>query len=450
VRSRWLADRLPAVAGAVVEGVWTGALGALVTGGSGAAYIGGASAAAFAGAVVAQRSGAGRKPSRRARLAAAAFTVAVAAAFYAAGRGWQGGHPLLAAFGAVLYAALLLLLGISLGRERISSDPAFRRAVRAFALLCGLLAITAAAGSAPAWAAGAVVAALVAGVLSVTAARAASLAGAAAAEGRTGTWRWMLAVAGILLLVVAVGALLSLVVRTDILLWLLAVAGHVLQYLLQLLGFVLGWAGAGILRALAWLLGLFHLHSLPTVEPPKSGGAHLRALPKVPRSGTYAWTRLVLTVAAAALAIVVPLAVVAFALRRVRGSAPDDVTEERETVLTLREASSHGATRLHRRLARLVPRRRPPATPEEQVRRDYGALERRLAHAGHPRPGAVTVRDYLLALAVSAGEQPGPQPDELASLYELARYSAAGVDATAAARFRDLAQAFTPPARAST
>ena len=464
MRSRWLADLLPAAAGAAVEGAWTGALGALVTGGHGAAYIGGASAAAFGGAVLAMRTGAGREPDRRARLTAVAYTVAVAACSFVAGHGWQG-RPLLGALGAVVYAALLVLLGISLGRERISSDPAFRRAVRGFLLLCGLLAIAAAAGSTPAWAAAAVVVSLVAGVLSVTAARAASTAAAAPGDDRPGTWRWVLAVLGILVLVVAAGALLSLVLRTDVLLWLLAVGGHVLQYLLQLLGFALGWAGAGILRALAWVLGLVHLHGLPSVEPPKSAAAHIRALPKAPTSDTYAWTRLVLTVAAAAAVLVVPLLLVALALRRVRGAAPGDVAEERETVLTLREASSHSAARLRGRLARLLARRRPPASPAEQVRRDYAALEHRLARAGHPRPEAVTVRVYLLALAARAqertevtacetaprsGEPPTVAPStsgpaELASLYERARYSGAGVDAAAAGRFRDLAQAFTPP-----
>ena len=258
--------------------------------------------------------------------------------------------------------------------------------------------------------------------------------------------------AGVLVLVVAAGALLSLVLRVDVILWFLAVAGEVLQYLLRLLAFVLGWAGAGILRALSWLLGLFHLHGLPPVEPPEGNRPHLQAVPKAPRGGAYAWTRVVLTVAAAAVAVVVPLLLVAFALRRVRGSVPEDVVEERETVLTVRSAGADAAARLRRRLASLVPRRSPPVTPAEQVRRDYEGLERRLGRAGHPRPAASTVRTYLLDLPAPPGEPAGPEPAagvpaaELARLYELARYSAAGVDAAAAHRFRDLARAFPVPA----
>lgn len=448
MRSRWLAELLPAAAGAVVEGVWTGALAALVTGG-GAGYLPGAAAAVFCAAVLAVRSGTGREPGRRARAAAVALTVGVAAAFFAAGRGWSG-QPAVAALGALVFAALLVVLGASLGRERISAGPAFRRAVRAFALLCALLALAAASGASPDWGGEAVVAALVAGVLSVTVARAGSLSRATADGSGDAAWRWPLAIAGILGLVVALGALLALVVRVDVLLWLLAVAGDLLQYALALLAFVLGWAGAGLVRVLSWLLGLFNLHPLPPVQPPQSGDLHVHALPKAPRSGSYELVRVVLTAAAAAVAVAVPLLVVALALRRRRGAAPAEVVEERETLLTLRSATAGAGARVRRRLSRLLPRRSPPATPAVQVRRDYEELERRLARAGHPRPASTTVRAYLRGLpAAPDAEQPRAAPPhaEMAGLYERARYSRAGVDAAAALRFRELARAFPVPGR---
>ena len=117
-------------------------------------------------------------------------------------------------------------------------------------------------------------------------------------------------------------------------------------------------------------------------------------------------------------------------------------------MLTLRAATAGAAARLRRRLARLLPRRSPPATPAEQVRRDYEELERRLARVGHPRPSATTVRDYLRGLPASpdAESATGSSPHaELTGLYELARYSRDGVDAAAALRFRDLARAFPVP-----
>jgi MFS family permease len=467
VRSRWLADLAPAAAGAGVEGVWTGALAALVTGrsggGSGAAFVAGAAGGVFCGALVTRLARSGVEPGRRARLAAVALTLAIAAAFFAAGRGWSADRPLIPALGALVLAALLVYLGISLGREDISPDAALRRAVRAFVLLCGLLVLAALASSTPAWAAGAVVAALVAGAVSVATARAQSLSAVTPRADRATTWRWLLAVAGVLLLVVAVAALLSLVLRVDVILWALAVAGEVLQYLLRLLGFGLGWAGAGLLRAFAWVLDLFHVHGLPKVEAPKSDAAHLQVLPKSPKTGVWGTTRVILTAVAIVAAVTVPLLLVALALRRVRATAPGDIQEERETVLTLRAASGDAAARLRRRLARLVPRRSPPATPAELVRREYEGLERRLTRAGHPRPAAMTVRVYLQSLpggpearavpeaALAADVPEAARPSEsagergaadLAGLYELARYSAHVVDREAAQRFRDLAQAF--------
>ncbi len=465
MRSRWLSELSPAGLGAVTEGAWAGSLAALVTGGSGAAWIAGAAGGTFIGAVLAAHSGAQREPGRRERAAAAGLTLVIAAAFFAAGRGWEGDLPVVAALGALAFAALLVYLGISLGRERISADNAVRRAVRAFALLCCVLAVAALAGSHAGWAGGAVVASLVAGALSVAAARAQSLS-LTAHEDRATTWHWLLAVLGVVLGVVAAGALLSLVLRVDVLLWILAVAGEVLQYLLGLLGFVLGWAGAGLVRALSWVLGSLHLHDLPRVDPPQGDDPHLQALPKAPRGGAYAWTRAALTIAVAVVAAAAPLLIVAFALRRVRGSTPVEVEEEREAVLTLRDVSAGAVAGVRRRLARLVPRRNPPATPAQLVRREYEGLERRLSRVGHPRPVGTTVRSYLLQVADlqhgpprrvdepagSGGGAPsaglgasGSPVVELAGLYELARYSPHPVDTETADRFRQLSRAFAAP-----
>lgn len=443
MRSRRLSELVPTAAGAVVEGIWTGALGALVTGGPGAAYAAGAAAGVFSGAVLAYRTGGGREPSRRARATAVGLTLGVAAAFFAAERGWSPPRPAFAALGALVYAALLVYLGITLGRDAVSADAAFRRAVRSFALLCGLLAVAAVAGAAPAWATAAVVAAILAGTLSVASARARSLD---AVEGvqHGATWRWLLTVTGVLLLVVAIGLMLSLALRVDVLLWSLAVAGRLVQYLLSLLGFVLGWAGAGLVRALSWLFGQLDLHPLPEVEPPQGAAPHVQALPRTPRSGAWGAARLAATVAGAALAVTVPLLVVALALRRARGGRTGAVEEERETVLTLREAGAGAAAAVRRRFARLVPRRKQAATPAELVRREYEGLERRLARAGHPRPSATTVRDHLGDLAgLSTGEE--PVAAEIARLYEIARYSTHAIDADTAGRFGDLARAFPVP-----
>ncbi len=135
--------------------------------------------------------------------------------------------------------------------------------------------------------------------------------------------------------------------------------------------------------------------------------------------------------------------------------------EERETVQTLRSAGAGAAARLRRRLGRLVARRSTPATPAELVRHEYEGLERRLTRAGHPRPAGATVRAYLDRVARTAavtqprgagpdargpgdGEDDGEAPagEELAGIYERARYSPHPVDVRTAERFRELAHAF--------
>jgi hypothetical protein len=447
VSSRWPSDLLPAALGAVVEGVWTGALLALVTGDHGAAAMAGAAAAVFAAAVLARRAARDPSPTRAARASVVALTLLVAAVPYAALRAWAYPSPAASAVGTVIFAAVLVFLGISLGRETVSPDAALRRSVRSFALLCLLLVIAALAGAKPGWAGGAVVAAIVAGTLFVAAARSVALAEVVPAADRAPVWRWFLTVVGVLLLVVVVGVLISLALSVDVLLWALAAIGGVLRLVLQVIGFAGGWVGAGLVRALSWLLGLFHVHGLPQVKPPRALNPHNVTPRRAPAAGTWGAARLAVTIAAAAVAIVVPLALVALALRRFRGVAPEGVLEEREPLLTLREASGEAAARLGRRLARLVPHRRPPATPAEQVRRRYRELERRLAAAGHSRPPAITVRAFLgtvtNAAAATAVASPSPTATataaELSRVYELARYSDRGVDAAAAQRFEALA-----------
>jgi len=132
------------------------------------------------------------------------------------------------------------------------------------------------------------------------------------------------------------------------------------------------------------------------------------------------------------------LALVALALRRFRRGLPEEVEEERETVLTFRAAAAAGAGRLAGRLRRLVTRTPPPRTPAELVRRRYAELERRLRRAGHARAPGTTVRGFLRAVSAGA-DAPPDVAGALAGLYELARYSTETVDAAAAGTFERLA-----------
>jgi len=468
MRSRSWSELLPLVLGAVVQGVWSGAIGALVSSRSGPAFIAFASLVVLAAAVLARKSGSGKGPGRAARAAAAALALATGGGLYVLTQAWER-QPLVWAVVIAGYCSALVLLGISLGNSITGAETATRRAVRGFAILCAVLVVAAIAGAEPPWATGAVVAALVAGGLLVTAARYDSLTAVVPAADRAPAWRWLLAVAGVLLLVVAVGALVGLVVRVDVVLWALAAVGGVLRFLAQLLAYGLGWAGAGLIRLVSWVLGLFHVHRLPLPQPPTRPSApHALAHKQAPTSGIWGTTRAVTIVLAAVLAVAGPLALVALALKRFGRAPRSEVIEERESVASLRAVAGGTVARVGGRLRRLVPHHRPPGTPAETVRRRYADLERRLARSGHGRPPGTTVRQYLRALpttalgmttasltepaaAPTAPITASPPPshreaahgaDEVAGLYEIARYSPHEVDGPTAQRFLTLVARF--------
>ena len=231
-----------------------------------------------------------------------------------------------------------------------------------------------------------------------------------------------------------------------ILRWLLSVAAAVLSTTLDAIIYAVGWAGAGLARALGWVLSLIHVRA-PRLElkPPPASRVKVVVPPYQPAAPGSSATRLVVTVAAALVAVVASLAVVVFALRRLRSrSAADEaVEEEREALGSLREATGAVVGRLGRRLRGFASLGRAETrSPGELVRLRYAQLEQRLTAAGRPRPLGVTVREYLVACA-AAMEAPPPVAD-VAGLYELARYSAHAVDAAQARRFEELAQAIMP------
>ena len=90
---------------------------------------------------------------------------------------------------------------------------------------------------------------------------------------RLPSWPWLLAVTGAILCVVAVVALVSQLLDIDVLRWLLGVLAAVLRAVLDVLGYLIGWAGAGLFRALQWFLGVFHLPAPHLELKPPSGDA---------------------------------------------------------------------------------------------------------------------------------------------------------------------------------
>ncbi len=464
--------------GAAVDGVWCGALAAALTSSPWVALTVFAAVVVLAGALVARRLDGGRGDGdgsagsggreragreRRARVLALALILGATAALLAAGRSWAHPSLLLQVARDFVYAVGLVLVGLYLGRATTAPDVAVRRAVRAFAMLCLILGTAAAAGASPAWAPWAVVTSLVAGGLLVALVRHRDLADLVQPDERMPAWPWMLAVAGAVIVVVVAGALLSQALRVDAVLWLLHALAGGFRYALAGVAFALGYAGAALMRAVSWVVGLVHLHPWrarwePPLapKPPVIAPLHAASPFRFPSAAKLAGT---IVGAVAVIGLAVTLVVLALRRLRSRPEAELLVVEEREAVGSLRSAMGSAAGRFVRRIRGRFAGlgRRGPLRPEELVRRRYAELERGLARAGQPRGPGVTVRDHLRAVTTSAARDQAPDRTArmdsaprrsaevaggLASIYERARYSPHEVDVAEARRFEALSRAF--------
>jgi hypothetical protein len=400
-----------------------------------------------------------------------------------AGNAWAHSSALWVVVRDLVFAGGLVALGARLGEALPEPETAVRRAVRGFVLLCAVLAFAALAGATPAWGVWAVVASLVAGGLLVAVVRHQSLVALVAPAERLPARPWLLAVAGAIVFVVALGALLGQVLRVGVALGALDAVAFAVRYGLAVVAYLVVYAAVEAVRAVALLLSVVHVHlgHVSRVSPAPFQGAALR---RPGRGGPSVWagSRLLFTALGAVTACVLSCGLVFVALRRSRRSsrAAALVVEERESLVSFKAALGLAAARLGRWRRR--PRRKP-GTPDEVVRMRYADLERRLARAGRPRQPGVTVRDYLAAVStapageVSAGdpvvtgqESPaglggravvadGPPlldtppieassappivtATDLAAIYERARYSGHAVDAAQARLFEGLARAF--------
>ncbi|HEY5387218.1 MAG TPA: DUF4129 domain-containing protein [Thermoleophilia bacterium] len=459
MRSRSWLEHAGLGLGATTEGIWCGALAAALTGASWLALAVFATVTVALAAAAARRLGRGEARQRAARLQAVALILVASGVLFAAGGSWTHPNVPWQVVRDIVYVSGLVFLGISLARDSQAPEAAVRRAVRGFALLCAVLLCAALAGSAPGWASGAVVAALIAGGLLIAVVRYRALTDLVDPADRLPAWPWLLAVTGAVLGVIAVGAVLSQVLSPDVLHWALGDLWGVVRFALDGVAYVIGYAGAGLIRGIAWLLSALHLHAQPASEAP-----HPAATPPVLKlrhaAGVTVWSgaKVIGTAVGALVAVGLSLTLVVVALRRFRREPPADVAvvEEREALTSLRSAAGESAARLGRRLRRRLQamRHHDALAPAELVRRRYAELERRLSRAGQPRLPGVTVRDHLATVAAPADAQPAASPDEtapsahlqpaadLAAIYELARYSAHVVDEAQAQRFASLARAF--------
>jgi hypothetical protein len=443
MRSRSTLEWAGTAFGAVAQGVWCGVLGSVLSAASWPAL------AAFAAATMLVAAAASRwtsaEPARlsRGRTLLAGVVVLAAAVLLVAGRAW--GHPYLGwqIVRDVGFSAGVAMLGVWIARGDFGPDEAFGRAARAFGILCAVLVLCGLTGTPVQWPAAAVATAVVAGGLHVALLRYRLLTDVVSEDDRLPVWPWLLAVTAAIVAVLVVAGLVAALLGGDTLHTVLADVLTVVAYAAS----VLAWVVAMAVRGIAWLAGLAHLH-LPQYEPPKvaAGGGVARPHDQPPLA-VSALTRTLVSAGLALLAIAAAVAVVVFALRRLsRDPSRDEaVVEERESVRSVSSATGVALGGLGRRLRSLVSGRRRPQTPAEAVRVDYERLERRLTRAGSPRALGTTVRSYLGSGV--AAESPGTAV-ELATIYELARYSEYAVDHAQARRFGDLARAcraVTPP-----
>jgi hypothetical protein len=450
MRSRSTLEWAGTVLGATAHGVWCGVLAAALTGAPWPPLAAFAAAAMLVAAAMARWSAPDDERLLRGRAVLAGLVLVGAAVLFVAGRSWAHDQIVWQVVRDVAFVAAVMALGISVGRERQVPDEAVRLAVRAFAILCAVLAGASVAGAALQWPAAAVAAVLVAGGLHVAVVRYRSLTDLVADGDRLRAWPWLLAVTAAILGVLAVAALAGVLLDAGGSHGLLASAVAALAYAVRVLGYAVGWVGGGLLRVLAWLAGLVHVHLPNSKLPPLRLGSSKPPLTQHAPLHASGLTKIVVISIAAVVSVTASVAVVVLALRRLRRVAPGAhrFVEERDSVRSVRSGAADALGGLGRRLRRLAGfNRRRPDSPAELIRFRYEQLEGRLRKAGAPRAAGTTVRAYLASCAGEgeASDVPAGAAD-LAGLYELARYSASAVDEQQARRFEELARAFAAPA----
>ena len=363
MRSRSALEWAGTALGAAAHGVWCGVLAAALTGGAWPPLAAFSAAAMLVAAAMARWSASDDDRLRRARAALAGLLFMGAAMLFVAGRSWAHDLIVWQVVRDVAFVAAVMVLGISVGRERMVPEEAVRLAVRAFAMLCVVLAGASVAGAALQWPAAAVAAVLVAGGLHLAVVRYRSLTDLVADGDRLRPWPWLLAVTAAIVGVLALAALAGVLLDAGGSHGLLASAVAVLAYAGRVLGYAVGWVGAGLLRVLAWLAGLVHVH-LPTFKPPplRPGGGKPPLTQHAPLHASGLIRIVVISVAAVA-AVATSVAVVALALRRLRHTAPGAhrFVEERDSVRSVRSGTADALGGLGRRLRRRAGfgRRRP-------------------------------------------------------------------------------------------
>ena len=354
----------------------------------------------------------------------------------------------------LLFVVLASWLGIRIGELSLAPDEAMRRAARALVLTFLALLLARLAHQPPAAAGPAVTAVIAAGALLVALARLGeSLTMVDRRYGVSG-WTWFAGILATVAAILLVAAVLAALTHGAPLAWTLSVILDGLRDVLHALAFIVATAGYALLRALNWLLALFHVHRPSWLQPSQAPHLHTAPLPRLTNQGgggsvllrDLAWPLLAALVGGGLLFLLVR------AVRRLREGKSPEPQEERESLFSTSDLFGAARLRLSRLVARLPRRHPPPSSPAEAVRREFAVLERSLAALGEARHPSQTVRQYLLRAgamykAPSGDQAVSPLPssgddtrEPLSRGYERARYSQQTLSWQDAADFSSLAQ----------
>ena len=459
MRWRWLDQgALPALA-CLLESLWLSVVAALIAGVSWPLLVGGTLAIMAVPAATTVSARAGRLSVRMSRTIVLVTALAATATLISLQAHTSISRTVGLAMVDLLFVVLASWLGIRVGEASVGIDEALARAARGFGLVFVALLLARLAQQPFGEAGVAVTGVVAAAALLVALARwSESLTMTDRRYGVSG-WTWLAGIlatiAGILLFAVVLAAL----AHGTPLAWTLSAILDGLRYVLHALMFVAATLAYAVLRALSWVLGLFHVHrpnwlahgQVPHLRPTRllrvtSHSGHGSTLLR-----DVAWPLL------AAMAGGALVFVLAHAVRRIRQGDSPEPLEERESLISAPDLLDSARRRLARLVARLPRRRAAPSSPAEAVRRHFAALERSLATLGQPRRPGQTARLYLLGIGKLPGtpaagpatpEGSGDPREALIRTYETARYSQHPLSWQDAADFGSLAQLCLESARA--
>ena len=462
MRFRWLdLGALPALA-CLTESLWLSVAAALVARVSWPLILGGTLLIMAVPAAAAVTGRAARLSARLERAIVGAAAVAGSAALIGLQAHTSLGRTTGLALADVLFVALASWLGLRVGQLSVGVDEALGRAARAL-LLMFLTLLFARLAHQPFAAAGvAVTAVVLAGGLLVALARFGESLAMVDRRYSVSGWTWLAGILTVMAAILLLAAILAAVTHGVPFTWTLSAIFDGLRYLLHAFAYVAAAIGYGLLRALSWVLALFHVHRPGWLRGSKVPAFHATRFPPL-KSHAGGGSTLLRDIAWPLLAALVGggiLTLLVYGVHRVKASDSREPREERESLLSAPDLLGSARRRLRHLAARLPRRQAAPSSPAEAVRREFALLERSLAALGEIRHPSQTARQYLLragarhaappdghtAMAVSPGND--DTRERLIRGYEAARYSQHALSWQDAADFRSLAQSCLERARA--